>query len=290
MDGHLLASQALNGLGNGLIYFLIAVGLTLVFGLMNFVNFAHGSFFLLGAYVANDITSRGGSFWLALLLAPLIVAALAAVLERGLLRYLYTTAHTYQIVATFALAIFIQEAVTLRWGTDEFTMNSPTGLEGAVSILGIPYPSYRILVVGISVVLAIALWLMLERTRFGSILRAGSEDSNMVSSLGINVYGVFALTFSLAAALAAMAGVLSAPMRGITPGVGNEILGLAFVIVVVGQLGSYLGALIAAIAVALVQSLVVIYAPASGNVVIYVLMAAVLLARSDAIQGRFARA
>ncbi|MCY7401658.1 MAG: branched-chain amino acid ABC transporter permease [Nocardioides sp.] len=290
MDSQLLLSQFVNGLGNGLIYFLIAVGFTLVFGLMNFVNFAHGAFFLLGAYVAHAVIGSGVSFWLAMLLAPLAVGLAAAVVERLLLRRLYVMSHTYQIVATFALALGVQELVTLIWGPYQFTLGSPEALRGTVDLAGVSYPVYRIFVVVLTAVLALALWVALERTRFGAMLRAGSQDTEMVASLGINIFRLFSVTFAGAAALAALGGVLSGPMRGLGPTSGNEILGLAVVVVVVGGIGSYGGALVAALVIAEVQSLAIVVAPSAGNVIVYVLMAAVLLFKSDVVVRRFSRA
>ncbi len=290
MDGQLVLSQLINGLGNGLIYFLIAVGFTVVFGLMNFVNFAHGAFFLLGAYFAFELLQRGVSFWWAVVIAPVVVAAVAAVIERVLLRRLYRMSHTYQIVATFALAIGVQELVTLYWGPNQFTLSAPEALRGTVDIGFTVYPLYRVFVVALALALAVGLWVLLERTRFGAMLRAGSEDTDMVASLGIDIFKLFSATFAAAAALAALAGVLSGPMRGLGPTAGSEILALAVVVVVVGGIGSYVGAFVAATAIAEVQSLAIIIMPVAGDVVIYVLMAAVLLAKSDAVLGRLARA
>lgn len=290
MDSQLLLSQFINGLGNGLIYFLIAVGFTVVFGLMNFVNFAHGAFFLLGAYIAYEVVGRGVSFWWVLVLAPLLVGGVAAVVERLLLRRLYRMSHTYQIVATFALAIGVQELVTLYWGANQFTLTPPEALQSTVDLGATLYPVYRVFVVALTLALALGLWLLLERTRFGAMLRAGSEDTEMVASLGINIFRLFSVTFAAAAGLAALAGVLSGPMRSLGPTSGSEVLALAVVVVVVGGIGSYTGAFVAALVIAEVQSLAIVVAPAAGDVVIYVLMAAVLLAKSDVVMGRLSRA
>lgn len=290
MDSTLLLSQVLNGLGNGLIYFLTAVGFTLVFGLMNFVNFAHGAFFVLGAYAAFELTGRGWSLWVVLLVAPFIVAAIAAIAERVLLRRMYRLAHTYQIVATLALAITVQEIVTLVWGANSFTLNAPESLSGTVDVGPVTYPWYRIFVVVLAAALTVLLWVLLERTTFGAKLRAGSERPDMIVCLGVNVFRLFSVTFALAAGLAALAGVLATPMRGMAPVTGNEVLGLAVVVVVIGGIGSFGGTLVAALAVAEVQSIAVIYAPAAGNVIVYVLMALVLLARSDVVMRRLSLA
>lgn len=286
MDWHLLLSQLLNGLGNGLIYFLVAVGFTLVFGLMDFVNFAHGAFFVLGAYLAKEALSHEVSFFAALAIAPLATCAVAWLAERLLFRRLYSQPHAYQIVATLALAIIVQELVTLQWGPDTFTLNPPSALTRAVELGPISYPSFRIFVVVLAGVVALVLFAILERTRVGAMLRAGSENATMLGCLGVNVTRLFSLTFVLAAGAAALAGALSAPMRSITPTMGNEVLALAVVVVVVGSLGSYVGTLIAALAVAEVQSVAIAYAPAYGSVIVYMLMAAVLLVRSDALAQR----
>lgn len=283
MDSQLLLSQLFNGLGNGLIYFLIAVGFTLVFGLMNFVNFAHGAFFLLGSYAALELTSRGFGFFTSLLLSPLLVGGVALLAERVLFRRLYGQDHMYQIVATLAVAIMVQEVVTIVWGPFTFTLPPPEGLAGVTRIGPISYPTYRVFVVLGAAVLAVLLFILLERTRLGAMLRAGSQDAEMLAALGVNVKQLFAWTFALAAGLAAVAGALSTPMRSITPTSGTEVLVLAVVVVVVGTLGSYVGTLIAAIGIAEVQSVAVAYAPAYGNLVIYVLMAGVLLVRSDKV-------
>lgn len=290
MSSELLLSQLVNGLGNGLIYFVIAVGFTLVFGLMNFVNFAHGAFVVLGAYFAFELLEREVSFWVALVIAPLAVGAVAVIVERLLLRRLYRMAHTYQIVATIGLAIGVQELCTLIWGPNQFTLPAPESLSTTIEIGATTYPLYRVFVVILTATLALGLWLLLERTRFGAMLRAGSEDADMVSCLGVNIYRLFALTFAGAAFLAALAGVLSGPMRGLSPTSGDSFLGLAVVVIVVGGIGSYVGALVAALTVAEVQSLAIVFAPAFGEVVIYALMAVVLLIKSDFIVGRFTRA
>lgn len=284
MDQQLLLSQLFNGLGNGLIYFLIAVGFTLVFGLMNFVNFAHGAFFLLGAYAALELTTRGFGLLTALLVAPVAVGIVALVAERFVFRRLYRQDHMYQIVATLAVAILVQEVVTIIWGPETFTLPPPEGLAGVVDlgVIGF-YPTYRVFVVVGAAIIAVGLFLLLERTRIGAMLRAGSQDAEMLACLGVNVRRLFSLTFALAAGLAALAGVLSTPMRSITPVSGTEVLVLAVVVVVVGTLGSYVGTLVAAVGVAEVQSVAVAYAPAYGNLVIYVLMAAVLLLRSERV-------
>lgn len=286
MDAQLLLTQVFNGVGVGLIYFLIAVGLTLIFGVQHFVNFAHGGFFLLGAYLAYTMTNQGLGFWLALLVAPPAVALLGFGVERLFLRRLYKVAHMYQIVGTFALLLIIREVVIIVWGPFTQTLTAPEALRGVVNLAGVIYPMYRIFVVCAAGVLAVALWLLLERTRFGALLRAGAESTEMSSALGINVERVFWVTFALGAGLAALGGVLAGPMRGITPTTGAEILGLAFVVVVVGGMGSFHGAFVAALLIGVVQSVTIAVWPVGGYVIVYLLMAAVLLVRTEGLFGK----
>src|SRR5450830_1334393 len=228
--------QILNGLGLGMIYFLIAVGLTIIFGLLNFVNFAHGAFFLLGAYICYTAVSLTGSFWLALLIAPLVVAALAWVIERLLIQRIYHLPHMFQILVS--------------------------GLVG------------------------LGLWLLLERTRFGALVRAGSESTETVSLLGTNIFRLFSMTFALGVALAGVAGVLFAPLRGAQPFVGPEILGIAFVVVVIGGMGSFSGALVGGLLVGVVQSLMTTLWPQGASLMIYGAMAVVILVRPYGLFGR----
>lgn len=286
MDTQLVLTQLFNGVGVGLIYFLIAVGLTLVLGVQHFVNFAHGGFFLLGAYLAYTVTREGLGFWLALLIVPPAVAAAGFAVERLFLRRLYKVAHMYQIVGTFALLLIIREVVIIVWGPFTQTLTAPEALRGVVDIAGLAYPMYRIFIVVAAGVLALVLWLLLERTRFGALLRAGAESTEMSSALGINVQRVFWVTFALGAGLAALGGVLAGPMRGITPTTGAEILGLAFVVVVVGGMGSFHGAFVAALLIGVVQSVTIAFWPVGGSVIVYLLMALVLLVRTEGLFGR----
>lgn len=286
MDTQLLLTQLLNGIGVGLVYFLIAVGLTLIFGVQHFVNFAHGGFFLLGAYLAYTVTREGLGFWAALLIAPPAVAAIGFAVERLFLRRLYRAEHIYQIVGTFALLLIIRETVIVIWGPFTQTLTAPQVLRGVVDLGGVVYPMYRIFVVCAAGLLALVLWLLLERTRWGALLRAGAESTEMSSALGINVERVFWITFALGAGLAALGGVLAGPMRGITPGTGAEILGLAFVVVVVGGMGSFHGAFVAALLIGVVQSITIAFWPVGGSVIVYLLMALVLLVRTEGLLGR----
>jgi branched-chain amino acid transport system permease protein len=278
--------QIVNGLGLGMIYFLIAVGLTIIFGLLNFVNFAHGAFFLLGSYLCYTAVSLTGNFWLALLIAPLAVAALAWVVERLLIQRIYHLPHTFQILVTLGIALIIQEASVIIWGPVGKSVAVPEALRGVVVIGNFVYPHYRIFLIAFSAVIAVALWLLLERTRFGALVRAGSESTETVSLLGTNIFRLFSMTFALGVGLAGMAGVLFAPLRGAQPFVGPEILGVAFVVVVIGGMGSFGGALVGGLLVGVVQSVMTTLWPQGASLMIYGAMAAVILIRPYGLFGR----
>ena len=287
MSMQLLVFQVLNGLGIGMIYFLLSVGLTLIFGLMRFVNFAHGAFYLVAAYLAFAITRATGSIWLSLALAPLAVAILAVIIERVLLRHTYRMPHEAQILITFAIALLIQEAVIVIFGPLGQNVPVPASLSGIVFLGPYVYPAYRLAVVAVAAIVACALWFVVERTKLGAILRAGSESAEMVGLLGINVDRVFMTTFALGGALAGLAGVLAAPIRGVEPFMSGEALGIAFVVIVVGGLGTLSGALVGGLLIGLVQSIMSTLWPQGAQLMIYAAMALVILARPSGLLGRF---
>ena len=278
--------QTINGIGIGMLYFLLAVGLSIVFGLLRFVNFAHGAFYLIGAYFCYQMTRWGWSFWWTLLLAPLAVGAIGWLTEKLLLRHVYAKPHEFHILVTVGLALVVQELVILQWGPLGDSVAVPELLQGVVMWGGFVYPKYRLFVIGFTAVLALLLWWLLEGTRLGSAVRAGSESTEMVSLLGLNVFAIFSLVFALGAATAALAGVLAAPIRGAEPFMGIEALGVAFVIVVVGGLGSFSGALVGGLLIGIVQSVMSTLWPEGARLMIYVAMAAVLLLRPHGLLGR----
>ncbi|WP_395067968.1 branched-chain amino acid ABC transporter permease [Paraburkholderia silvatlantica] len=280
--------QIINGIGVGMLYFLLAVGLSIVFGLLRFVNFAHGAFYLLGAYCCYQFLQWSGSFWLSLVVVPVVVGALAWVVEKLVLRHIYAQQHEFHILATVGLALVIQECAILVWGPLGDNVAVPDALGGVVIWGSFVYPKYRLFVIGFTAVLAVLLGWVLEGTRLGSAVRAGSESSEMVSLLGINVTRVFSLVFALGAATAALAGVLAAPIRGVDPFMGLEALSVAFVVVVVGGMGNFLGALVGGLLVGIVQSLMSTLWPQGAQLMIYVAMAAVLLLRPNGLLGRAA--
>ncbi|WP_372623542.1 branched-chain amino acid ABC transporter permease [Falsiroseomonas sp.] len=286
MSGQVLVFQVLNGIGIGMIYFLLSVGLTMIFGLMRFVNFAHGALYLVAAYTAYVISQLTGSMLWALLAGPLVAALVAVTAERLLLRHTYAMPHEAQILITFAVALIVQETVILIFDPLAKNVPVPDFLSGIVFIGPFVYPAYRLAVVAVAAVVALLLWLVLERTRFGAILRAGSESTEMVSLLGINIHRVFLGAFALGGALAGLAGALAAPLRGVEPFMGLEALGIAFVVVVVGGIGSFTGALLGGLLIGIVQSVMSSLWPEGARLMIYGAMALVLLARPAGLMGR----
>jgi branched-chain amino acid transport system permease protein len=280
--------QVVNGIGVGMLYFLLAVGLSIVFGLLRFVNFAHGAFYLLGAYFCYQALQWSVSFWVALAVVPVVVGALAWVVEKVVLRHVYAQQHEFHILATVGLALVVQEIAIIVWGPVGNNVPVPDLLNGVVIWNSFVYPKYRLFVIAFTAVLAILLWWVLEGTRLGSVVRAGSESTEMVALLGLNVARVFSLVFALGAGTAALAGVLAAPIRGINPFMGIETLGVAFVVVVVGGMGSFAGALGGGLLVGIVQSVMSTLWPQGAQIMIYVAMAAVLLLRPHGLLGRAA--
>ncbi len=286
-DGTMLyLFQILNGLGLGMIYFLISAGLTIIFGLLNFVNFAHGAFFMLGGYLCFSLVALTGSFWLALLAGPPLVAMLAWVTEKTLIRRIYHLPHTFHILVTVGIALILQETAIMIWGPIGKNIPVPEGLRGVISFGAFAYPAYRLFLIAFTAVIGLALWFLLERTRFGGLVRAGSESAEMVALLGTDIHRLFAVTFALGVGLAGMAGVLFAPIRGVHPFMGPEVLGIAFVVVVIGGMGSFFGALLGGLLVGLVQSLMSTLWPEGASLMIYGAMAAVILLRPYGLFGR----
>lgn len=278
--------QVVNGIGIGMLYFLLAVGMSIIFGLLRFVNFAHGAFYLLGAYFCYQIIQWGMNFWWALAIVPIVVGLIGWGLERSILRRVYDKPHEFHILLTVGLALIIQEVVIMIWGPVGENVSPPDLLQGVVMWGTFIYPKYRLFVILFTAVFALALWWLLEGTRLGSAVRAGSESTEMVSLLGINVMRIFGLAFGLGVATAALAGVLAAPLRGAEPFMGLEALSVAFVIVVVGGMGSFSGALLGGLLIGIVQSEMSTIWPEGAQLMIYLAMGAVLLLRPHGLLGR----
>lgn len=280
------AFQVLNGIGLGMLYFLLAVGLSVIFGLLQFVNFAHGAFYLLGAYLTYDLTTRGFSFWVAMPAAALIVAAVAALIEKLLLHRIYRLPHTFHILVTVGIALVIQELTIIIWGPLGGSVPAPAQLQGVVILGDFIYPQYRLFTIAFTAVLAGLLWWLLEGTRLGAIVRAGSESPSNMALLGYNTLRINTAVFGFGAGLAGLAGALAAPIRGVEPFMGAEALSIAFVVVVIGGMGSYTGALVAGLMVGIVQSLMTTLWPEGARLMIYVGMALVIALMPRGLLGR----
>ena len=278
--------QVLNGLAFSMLLFLLAAGLSVIFGMMDFINLAHGSFYMLGAYLGLTATQRFGNFWLALILVPLVVAALGFALEKVLLRPLYKRGHLDQVLLTFGLAFVVADLVRWIWGGDIRSVPQPPELTGAVPLGIAVYPRYRTFVIVAGLVLALLLWLIQARTRVGAIIRAGVADKEMVGGLGIDVQLVFAGVFAFGAGLAALSGVIAAPFLSLVPGMDAEQLILSLIVVVVGGMGTLKGAFWGAIVVGLADTFGKIYVPDFSLMVIFAIMAVVLLLRPNGLFGR----
>ncbi len=297
MDAFYLLAQALNGLQLGVMLFLMAAGLTLVFGIMNLLNLAHGSFYMIGAYLAAMAQAWTGSFLLGVLIALPLTVAVGIAVEYIALRHLYARDHLDQVLATFGLILFFNELVRIIFGPQPLFMALPPALSGQVELLpGFPYPTYRLAITGAGLAVGLGLAWLIQRTRLGMLIRAGASNREMVGALGVNVALLFTLVFGLGAALAGLAGMLAGPILAVEPGMGETILILTFVVVVIGGLGSVRGAFVAALLVGLVDTFarallpyllatvlspqaVSSTAPAVSSMMIYILMAAVLIWR-----------
>ncbi|MGH7406507.1 MAG: branched-chain amino acid ABC transporter permease [Candidatus Methylomirabilales bacterium] len=285
MDLSFLMTQALNALQAGMLLFLLSSGLALIFGMLHVINFAHGAFYMLGAYAGLTGLALTGRFWLAVPLAVLAVALLGALLERTLIRRLYAADPLAQALLTFGLLLVLDEGVKWLWGPQIRSLPTPEALRGAVLLLGVPYPAYRLVVVAVGGVAALGLWFFLERSRLGAILRAGVADRQMVAALGINLGALFAFAFGLGAGLAAFGGVMAGPIASAYPGMGVEVLIKAFIVVVIGGLGSLKGAAVGSLLVGVAETFGQALAPDWAMAVAYAVMAAVLLWRPTGLFG-----
>jgi len=281
----LILSQILNGFATGMLYALVGVGLTLVLGVLNLPNFAHGTLFAFGAYFTYTVANLTDSFYLGVLIGPLLVVLIGFVIESQGVRRLYAAHHDYQLLFLFAVALILQETVILIWGPVGFSLLPPKFLAGAVDLGFTVYPKYRLALILFTATIVVALYLMLTRTNVGAILRAGIENREMVKVLGIDINKVFLFTFGLGAYLAGLAGGLATPIWGLTPTMGFDILPISFVIVVVAGLGSILGAIAAGILIGLAQSLTTIWWPEAANVVIYLIMGLTIILRPQGLFG-----
>ena len=282
---NLLLGQILNGIATGMLYALMGLGLALIAGILNIPNFAHGALFAVGAYLTVSAITAFGNFWVALILAPLGVALLGLLIEYAGIRRLYAAGHDYQLLFTFGLSLILAEAIIIVWGPVGISQLPPEILRGGVDLGFTFYPKYRLFVMVMAGFLVVATWLFLEKTRYGAIMRAGIENKEMVSLLGIDIHRLFTVAFALGAYLAGIAGALTAPIRGLSPGMGVDMLGIAFVVVALGGMGNVLGAIAAGLLIGIAQAIVAAYWIEASVVVIYLVMAAVLVFRPQGLFG-----
>jgi branched-chain amino acid transport system permease protein len=289
MDGitlNLVLLQIVTGVALGAVYVLVAVGLSLIFGMLTVVNFAHGSFFMVGAYMGVWLFAQTGNFWVCLVLVPLGVGAIGLVTERVLVRPLYGRGIDYPLLLTFGLSYIFVEVIRILFGLNGIPFSTPQGLTGAIDIGIGHFPLYRLFLIGATVVIVGALWLFIEKTSYGLVIRAGARDSEIVRVLGIDISRVWLIVFGIGTGIAGLSGILSAPLQAVTPEMGVSLLADAFVVTVVGGMGSLTGAVVAGLLVGIVVSLTSLISPESGRVSIFILMALVLLWRPQGLFGR----
>lgn len=282
----LLAVQLVTGIALGALYALLAIGLSLIFGMLTVVNFAHGAFYMVGAFLGVYFLTLTGNFWLSLVLTPLAVGALGLLTERFLVRPLYGRGIDYPLLLTFGLSYVLIEAMRVVFGIEGLPSTTPEALRGAVN-LGIGYfPKYRLFLIAATAVIVLALWLFIEKTRYGLIIRAGSRDPEIVRVLGVDVSKVWLMVFGIGTAIAGLSGILASPTRAVNPEMGIPILAESFVVTVVGGMGSLPGAVLAGLLVGVVFSITALLAPDYAELSIFVLMAVVLLIRPQGFFGK----
>ncbi|MGH1357551.1 MAG: branched-chain amino acid ABC transporter permease [Burkholderiaceae bacterium] len=301
MDWTLVVIQLLNGLQLGILLFLLSAGLTLTFGIMDFINLAHGSLYMVGAFLCATFTFWTGSFIFGLLLAVPVTALVGLLLEWGVIRHLYARDHLSHVLATFGLILVFDTLVHLIWGADGVAIPLPSWLNGQVSLSqDLVLPSYRVLIVVVGLALAVGLYLLVNHTRLGMRIRAGASNRTMIGALGVDIQMLFALVFSLGAAMAGIAGMLISPITEASIGMGNEIIISAFVVIIIGGIGSIKGAFVASMLIGLIDTMGRSYlddlfklvmsaqaaetsAPAISAMLIYILMASVLVFKPEGL-------
>ncbi|MBI1905689.1 MAG: branched-chain amino acid ABC transporter permease [Rhodocyclales bacterium] len=285
MDLNIFLIQFLNGIQYGLLLFLVASGLTLIFGIMGIINLAHGSFYMVGAYLAFAFTRATGNLGLAILLGLAAAVVLGLVLERALIRVLYQRDHLYQVLLTYGLILVFEELRSVLFGNDVHGVPIPQWLSYSIPLTDtLSYPVYRVAISGVCVALVAGMYYLINRTRLGMMIRAGASNREMVQSLGINIKLIYTAVFALGVALAAFAGMIAAPIASVFPGMGNQILIISFVVVVIGGIGSITGTLLSALLIGLADTFGQVLLPELAGMTVYLVMALMLLWRP---QGMF---
>ena len=282
-----LFGQLLLGLINGAFYAVLSLGLAVIFGLLNIINFTHGAQYMLGAFVAWFLLQYGGvSYWAALVLAPLVIGAFGILLERTMLRHLYQLDHLYGLLLTFGLALIIQGLFRNQFGSSGQPYPIPPALQGGQNLGFMFLPNYRAWVIAFSLAVCLTTWYVIERTKLGSYLRAATENPTLVQAFGINVPRMITLTYGVGVGLAALAGVLAAPIYQVNPLMGADLIIVVFAVVVIGGMGSILGSIITGFTLGLVEGLTKVFYPEASNTVIFVIMTIVLLLKPAGLFGR----
>jgi branched-chain amino acid transport system permease protein len=286
MEWTVIAMQVFTGLSLGMLYVLLALGLSIIFGLLTVVNFAHGAFYMWGAYAGVSTMLITGNFWLALLVTPVVMGAYGLLVEKTLIRPLYGRDINYPLLLTFGLQFIMIEIVRIIWGTSDHPVSAPDSLNMPIEMLGFYFPAYRLFVICITLAICIVLWLFLERTSLGLIIRAGTRDPLMVRALGIDMNRIWWLVFGIGSALAGIAGILAAPIRSVFPEMGITMLIECFVVVVVGGMGSLSGAILSGIIMGQASAITTLFYPQMADIVIFLVMAIVLLIRPSGLFGK----
>src|SRR5581483_5494172 len=282
-----LLGQLMLGLVNGSFYAVLSLGLAVIFGMLNIINFAHGALYMMGAYVAwIALTYFQLGYWESLLLAPLVVGAFGMVIERALLQWLYKLDHLYGLLLTFGIALVIEGTYRYFFGVSGQPYPVPVQLEGATNLGFMILPNYRAWVVLASTAVCLATWFLIERTRLGAYLRAGTENPRLVQAFGVNVPLMITLTYGFGVGLAAFAGVLAAPVIQVSPLMGSHLIVVVFAVVVIGGMGSILGSIATGLGLGVIEGLTKVFYPEASNTVVFVIMALVLLVRPAGLFGR----
>ena len=282
-----LFSQLLIGLINGAFYALLSLGLSVIFGLLNIINFAHGALYMMGAFVAYFLLQWAGlGYWWALLVAPIVVGILGILIERSMLKWLYHLDHLYGLLLTFGVALIIEGVFRNEFGSSGLPYTIPAQLTGAFNLGFMFLPTYRGWVVLFSLVICLATWYVIERTKLGAYLRAATENPTLVQAFGINVPRMITLTYGFGVALAALAGVLAAPIYQVNPLMGSNLIIVVFAVVVIGGLGSIMGSIVTGFGLGVIEGFTKVFYPEASNTVIFVIMAVVLLVRPAGLFGR----
>jgi branched-chain amino acid transport system permease protein len=282
-----LFSQLLIGLINGSFYALLSLGLAVIFGMLNIINFAHGAQYMLGALTAYLLLQYTGiGYWSALVIAPVLVGIMGVIIERFFLQWLYKLDHLYGLLLTFGLALIIEGAVRFNYGSAGLPYTVPESLRGGQNLGFMFLPNYRAWVVCFSLVVCLGTWFVIERTRLGANLRAATENPTLVRAFGINVPRMITLTYGFGVALAALAGVMAAPIYNVSPQMGSSLIIVVFAVVVIGGMGSIMGAIVTGFGLGVIEGLTKVFFPEASNTVIFIIMALVLLVRPAGLFGR----